>query len=124
MRAKRRRPEHVAQSKRVDFDLNIVDQECGLLGDAGWHTDAIAKAVNLTPSQVQYRLGLAGIKRANYRNGRNNMASFILDMIRARFSAKDRVAEVRQLPDKFETLQEQYVKTSSRKRKLATAGSN
>jgi hypothetical protein len=114
----------VAQSKRVDFDLNIVDQECGLLGDAGWHTDAIAKAVNLTPSQVQYRLGLAGIKRANYRNGRNNMASFILDMIRARFSAKDRVAEVRQLPDKFETLQEQYVKTSSRKRKLATAGSN
>jgi hypothetical protein len=124
MSRRRRKPESVARPLKVDFDLNVVDQECGLLGDAGWHTDAIARAVGITPSQVQYRLGLAGIKRASYRNGQNNMATFILDMIRARFSAKDRVAEARQLPEKMETLQEQYVKVSSRKRKLATAGSN
>jgi hypothetical protein len=124
MRAKRKKPESVARPLKVDFELNEIDQECGLLDDAGWHTDAIAKAVGITPSQVQYRLGLAGIKRASYRNGRNDMAMFILEMIRARFSAKDRIAEARQLPEKTESLKEQYIKVSSRKRKLATAGSN
>jgi hypothetical protein len=109
---------------KVDFELNVTDQECGLLGEAGWHTNAIAEAVGITPSQVQYRLGLGGIKRATYRNGKNDMATFILDMIRTRFSAKERVAEARHIPEKFEMMKEHYVEVSSRKRKLATAGSN
>jgi hypothetical protein len=124
MKRRRKIPEKVARPLKVDFELNAIDQECGLLGEAGWHTDAIAKEVGITPSQVTYRLGLAGIKRANYRNGRSDMAHFILNIIRARHSAKDRVAEVRQVPDKFENLQEQHVKVCSQKRKLATAGSN
>jgi hypothetical protein len=124
MSRRRKTPEVIARPLKVNFELNAIDQECGLLGDAGWHTDAIARAVGITPSQVQYRLGRAGIKRASYRNGKNPMANFILDMIRARFSAKDRVAEARQLPDKFETLTDRYVQVSSRKRKLATTSSN
>ena len=124
MKRKRKVPETVARPMKVDFELNAIDQECGLLGEAGWHTDAIAAEVGITPSQVTYRLGLAGIKRAKYRNGQSDMAHFILGIIRARHSAKDRIAEVRQVPETFENLQEQHVKVCSQKRKLATAGSN
>lgn len=113
-----------AKPMPVNFELNDLDLECALLGEAGWHTQAIARETQLTPSQVQYRLGLAGVKRANYRNGQSDMASFILDMIRARFSAKERIAGVRQLPEKFGNLQEHYVEICSEKRKPATTGSN
>lgn len=110
-----------SQPKAVDFALNDVDLEVALLGEAGWHTRAIASETQLTEGQVTYRLGLAGIKRANYRNGQSDMAHFIVGVIRARHSAKDRIKEVRELPGKFENLQEQYAEVCSEKRKSKTS---
>jgi predicted transcriptional regulator len=101
----------------VDFELNDVDLEIALLGEAGWHAHAIAEEVRLTKSQVHYRLGLAGVKLKNYRNGKSEMSKFVVSMIKARHSAKERVTEVRQIPETFGNLQQQYAESCSSKRK-------
>jgi hypothetical protein len=54
----------------IDFEKNPKDRELGDLGEAGWHTRAIAAEVGLSPGQVLYRLRQAGVKRKSYRDGR------------------------------------------------------
>jgi hypothetical protein len=93
----------------VDFGNNDHDLECAILGEAGWHTSAIARETNLTESQVQYRLGRAGVKRKDYRDGRSEMANFMLTQIRSRSNAKKRIAAANQLPHEIDALQEKFV---------------
>jgi hypothetical protein len=100
----------------VDFELNEHDLECALLGKAGWHTSAIANATNLSPSQVQYRLGLAGVKRRDYRDGKSEMSYFVLAQMRARSNAKKRMASANKLPHEIEAMQEQFVEHLDKKR--------
>jgi hypothetical protein len=106
-----------AKPMPVDFELNDVDQEIALLGEAGWHTKAIARTTQMTASQAQYRLGMAGVKRKNYRDGKSEMAKFVLHMVRARHNTKERIIEARQLPETFENFTQSHVKVSSHKRK-------
>lgn len=110
-------PPAPARPLTVDFELNDLDQEIALLGDAGWHAKAIAAEVQVTVSQVHYRLGLAGVKLKNYRNGKSEMSRFIVDMIRARNSAKERVTSAREVYETFGNLQQQYAESCSSKRK-------
>ena len=112
-----------AKPQSVNFEMNDVDLEVALLGEAGWHAHAIADEVHLTPGQVTYRLGLAGVKLKNYRNGKSQMSRFMVSMIQAQ-NAANRITEVRQIPETFGNLQEQYVEVCSQKRKPKTKGSN
>lgn len=105
-----------AKARPVDFANNEDDLEAAILGEAGWYTRAIAKETGLTESQVNYRLGLAGVKRADYRNGGSEIAKVILSLVRAR-RASERVEQAREFPDKVENLQNQFIEVSSSKRK-------
>lgn len=104
----RKKAVRVAEPRPVDFDLNPDDLECALLGKAGWHTQAIAEATGLTQSQVTYRLGRAGVKRADYRNGQSEMAKFVLAQIRWRSNAKRRLASANRFPHQIDVLQVQF----------------
>jgi hypothetical protein len=105
------------QPQPVNFELNDIDLEVALLGEAGWHAHAIAEETNLSKGQVHYRLGLAGVKLKNYRNGKSEMSRFMVTMIQSRNSAKERITEVREIPEKFGNLQQQYMEVCSTKRK-------
>lgn len=105
-----------AKPQTVNFELNDIDLEVALLGEAGWHAHAIAEEVQLTKSQVTYRLGLAGVKLKNYRNGKSKMSRFMVAMIQAE-KTQNRVSEVRHIPETFGDLQEQYAESCSKKRK-------
>lgn len=54
---------------------------CAGLAELGWTTKAIAAECNLTEGQVNYRLGLIGVKRKLYRNGESNTAQRVVDMV-------------------------------------------
>jgi hypothetical protein len=117
----KRNTERAAEPMPVDFELNEHDLECAILGEAGWHTRAIASATNLTESQVTYRLGRAGIKRADYRNGQSEMAHYILVQIRSRANTKKRIASANKLPDQIDDLQAQYMQRLEEHRSKAAA---
>jgi hypothetical protein len=104
------------QALPVDFEINDHDCECALLGKAGWHTAAIARATNLSPSQVQYRLGLAGVKRRDYRDGNSEMSHFMLAQMRARSNAKKRMASANWFSNEIDVMQKQFVEHLDKKR--------
>jgi hypothetical protein len=56
--------------RRVDFTDNNKDILCVKLGAQGLSTKYIMKATGYSFCQVSYRLGLAEISRADFRNGR------------------------------------------------------
>lgn len=60
--------------RKVDFLTNGDDFDVVLLGMIGWSTQAIAAKTGLSWNQVTYRLGRAGITRADYRNGESAAA--------------------------------------------------
>lgn len=67
----------------VDFEKHPKDRDVGDLGDAGWHTKAIARETGMSPGQVLYRLKQAKVKRKDYRDGSSRMAQIVLKVIRA-----------------------------------------
>ncbi len=67
---------------KVDFYQNQADIEAALLGSLGFSTSYIEARTRLTKCQVQYRLGKAHIKRADYRNGTNVLARKVVDATR------------------------------------------
>lgn len=116
MRTKRQTPRSPARPRPVDFANNEDDLEVAILAEAGLYTRAIARETKLTESQVSYRIGLAGVKRAHYRDGKSEVARVVMGLVRSK-RTKDRLIAVRQLPEKIEILQQQYVEISSSKRK-------
>jgi hypothetical protein len=68
---------------QVDFHRNHQDLHAAVLGSLGMTTDAIAAATGLTPSQVNYRLRIAGVKRADYRRGTSVLAVKVISMAKA-----------------------------------------
>lgn len=54
---------------RVDFYHNNVDHECALYGAFGYSSKYITKKTGLSQGQIGYRLRMAGIVRADIRNG-------------------------------------------------------
>lgn len=106
---KRRTLQQHAIPKSVNFANNPDDLECAIMGEAGWHTRAIARETGLTESQVTYRLARASVKRANYRNGESEMAHFMLAQIRNRGNRRKMLESTRQLPVEIDRLQEQYI---------------
>src|SRR3546814_3657509 len=90
----------------VDFEKNVTDQDVGDIGEAGWHTRAIAEATGLTPSQVLYRLRQAGVKRANYRNGDSDMAKIMLQANRAHGNERKEYTAAEKLYNQIDNLHE------------------
>lgn len=105
------------KAKSVDFKFNDVDLEVALLGEAGWHTKSIARKTRLTESQVLYRLGLAKIKRSDYRNGKSAVASLIVGIIRNPHSAQNMAAETDQFPKVVDSLQHRYIVRTEKSRR-------
>jgi hypothetical protein len=65
---------------RVDFTRNQEDFQAALLGALGFSSTFIQSRTGLSVCQIGYRLGLVGIKRAEYRNGNSEVASYMLEM--------------------------------------------
>lgn len=99
-----------AESRPVDF-ADSLDLECAVLGEAGWYSKAIARETGLTPHQVNYRLGRAGIKRADYRNGQSDIARHTLNQIKMRDREKQLVKSAQGFSDKIDALQKKYIET-------------
>jgi hypothetical protein len=98
---------------KVNFNTEL-DMECALLGEAGWHTKAIARATHLTPSQVLYRLKRAGVRRVDYRNGVSEIAKYVKNQLK--HQATDRQLQLaEQLGPQIRKLNKRYVKQSLKK---------
>ena len=54
------------------------NQKVALMAELGFHTRAIADATGLSESQVNSRTSLYGIRRRDYRDGRNEASSRVL----------------------------------------------
>lgn len=63
---------------RVDYRNNVHDKMVVMLGAMGFGTDFIAAQSKLSPGQVIYRLGKAGVKRSDFRNGTSRVAKLVL----------------------------------------------
>jgi hypothetical protein len=63
---------------------------CVAMCDAGMSTKHIMEETGLTKCQVQYRQKMAGIKRADYRNGTSHMARMIMQRVLPRDPAQIR----------------------------------
>lgn len=68
--------------RRVDYFRETEDYECALLGAMGFSTRFILSRTSLRQGQVTYRLKKAHIRRADYRNGDNEMATLMLKNMR------------------------------------------
>lgn len=68
--------------------------EVVVMGELGFSTQAIADETGLSKGQVLYRLRLAQVKRADYRNGKSDTAERVLDTMRRPLEqhVKDEVA--------------------------------
>lgn len=102
-------------ARPVDFETDC-DLECAILGKAGWHSRAIARETGLTENQVTYRLGRAGIRRADYRNGTSEMAHFVLSNLRQRANLRRRIAETKRFSKMIDDIQEQCIISLEEKR--------
>jgi hypothetical protein len=71
-------------ARRVNFLDNTDDMTAAMLGMLGFSTNYIVRKTKLTPGQVTYRLGVANIKRGDYRNGDNSVANFVLNSAKHR----------------------------------------
>ncbi len=58
--------------------------QCGMLASWGMSTKKIMEDTGLTACQVSYRLKLAGIKRADYRNGTSAMSRLVIERMMPR----------------------------------------
>lgn len=65
-------------SRLVDFSNNADDFQAVLLGSLGFSTNCIASKTGLSGGQVIYRLGKAGVRRMDYRNGDTRIAGIVL----------------------------------------------
>jgi len=63
--------------KRVSWTTH-EELRCALLAGMGFSTQFICEETGLTPCQVSYRLHKGLIKRADYRNGKSEMAELAL----------------------------------------------
>ncbi len=58
-------------NKRTRVFKDEAGREAARLGEKGFSTQFIMARTGLSAGQVTYRLGIAGICRADYRNGRS-----------------------------------------------------
>lgn len=52
---------------------------CAILAGMGFSTKLIMEETGLTACQISYRLKMAAIKRADYRNGNSDMAKRMME---------------------------------------------
>jgi len=78
-----------AKPRRVDFVSLVSDHECALLAAMGMSTYYIQSITGLSASQITYRIGKAGLTRANgasrqdFRNGTSPFAASAIYAARA-----------------------------------------
>jgi hypothetical protein len=87
----------------VDFVNKKKDRECALLGAMGFSTGYIAAKTKLSPGQVGYRLGKAGIFRADFRNGSSEFAKLVLRQSRPVVDAQLEAHLVKHVPNLYES---------------------
>jgi hypothetical protein len=63
---------------RVRFLENDDDFRCAMLGSLGFSTRFIMAETRFSTGQVAYRLRVARIRRADYRNGRSSLSTIVL----------------------------------------------
>lgn len=68
-----------AKPRRVDFQAHPDDLKAVELAHRLFSTACISRVTGLTPSQVMYRLGKAGAKRLDGRNGSTKIARLLLN---------------------------------------------
>jgi hypothetical protein len=71
-------PDRVTPRKAVDFQANLDDFRCAMLGAMGFGSHFIESQTGLSQNQIAYRLNKASVKRADYRNGTSKAAQLIL----------------------------------------------
>jgi hypothetical protein len=72
----------------VDFINREDDFRAILLGSMGFSTSCIIDKTDLSHGQVLYRLGKAGVRRIDYRNGDSPIASVVLKQMEKEVSDK------------------------------------
>lgn len=70
--------------QQVNFGVNDHDFQVALMGALGFSTQYIMEQTGLTNCQVNYRLGIAEIRRKDYRNGHSQEARMVLANATAR----------------------------------------
>jgi hypothetical protein len=83
---------NVTQPQRVDWN----DERCmevALLGDLGFSAGYIMAETGFSLCQTRYRLGKAGVKLMNYRNGTSESAATVRHAVRysVKHSLRDRL---------------------------------
>jgi hypothetical protein len=78
MSRRKNRHNPVAVARPVDLLNDPLDFKVCLLGSLGQTTFSIMLRTGLTFSQVNYRLGKAGIKRADFRRGESDIVKNLI----------------------------------------------
>jgi hypothetical protein len=84
---------------QVDFSRNEADLKAAVLASLGFSSDYISQVTGLSKGQVGYRLRLAQVKRADYRNGRTPLVDLTLRII----MPKARAIVSSEIPSEFRT---------------------
>ncbi len=106
------------KSRPIDFANNEWDLKVALLAEAGWHTRAIAEETGLTIGQVTLRCAQAGVKRADYRNGKSDIAKFVVSTLKNRGNPVKSFDLAARLSSTIDNLQIDYIKVKKAKVKI------
>jgi hypothetical protein len=104
--------------------LDLNNQKVAIMAELGFHTRAIANATGFTEAQINARTSLFGIRRRDYRDGKNEASARVLVMAigkepspRARFFQRD---ELRAMAGNYSEVREKVRKRLAERAKEKT----